>query len=61
MKFHHPHHYQLLILFTKSAAPPETLPLPVGALVGAGSGVKNFKCLELEPEPEILIPAPQPC
>jgi len=28
--------------------------------VEAGAGVKNFRCLQLEPEPGIWVPAPQP-
>jgi len=26
-----------------------------------GAGAKKFKCLELEQEPEIRVPVPQPC
>jgi len=26
-----------------------------------GAGAKNCKCLELEPDPEICVPVPQPC
>jgi len=28
--------------------------------VGDGAGVKKFRCLELEPEPEIWVLTPQP-
>jgi len=29
-------------------------------LLDAGAGARKFRCLELEPDPEIWVPAPQP-